>query len=213
MVNEQGTLNNSRMSSKDWYKVLLEDNLTMEVDDNGRRSLIKCRAENQHPHNDWENSWRLARLRGLESDQISFLWRLLHNLLPTQSRISRLLQNQDNCCKLCHQPQDDLLHMFSCPSSKRVGQTLLRSLTSVQQNISPNKILLLSLELEPAMEFPVVWLVASTLLYVWNQRSTKKQCCVVEVRAVLEARINMLRRGKNLQNEATSIENLIENFS
>ena len=201
------------MSSKDWYRVLIEDNLTMEMDELGQRIFIKCRTERQHPENDWENTWRLARLHGLESDQISFLWRLLHNLLPTQSRISRLLQQQDPSCKICHHPCGDLPHLFNCTTSKLVCRTLLRTLTSIQPNISPQHVLLLSLELEPSMELPVVWLISSTLNYVWNQHTSKKQCCLVEVRSVLEARVNLLRRGKKYKNAATLIENLIENFS
>ena len=212
-VREQGTLNISKMSSKEWYRVLLEDNLTMETKENGQRTYIRCRAEVQHPCNDWENSWRLARLYGLESDQISFLWRLLHNLLPTQNRISRILQDQDSSCKLCQDPTDDLLHLFNCSNSKLVCQTLLRCLASLQPNISPQQILLLAMESEPAMEFPVVWLVSSTLLYVWTQKTNKKQCSLVEVRSVLEARVNMLRRGKKFMNAATLLDNLLKFFS
>ena len=185
----------------------------METNEDGLRKYIKCRAELQHPQNDWEKSWRLARLKGLESDQISLLWRLLHNLLPTQSRISRILQQQDTSCRLCQHHTDDLLHLFSCTSSNPVCQVLLRTLRTLQPNISPQQILLLSLNLEPTMELPVVWLVSSTLLYVWTQKTTKKQCSLVEVRATLEARVNMLRRGKKYQNSASLIDNMIQNFS
>ena len=44
-MKEQGTLNISKMSSKDWYRVLLEDNITMETKQDGHSSLIKCRVK------------------------------------------------------------------------------------------------------------------------------------------------------------------------
>ena len=212
-MKEQGTLNISKMSSKDWYRVLLEDNITMETDADGNRSFIKCRAELQHQHNDWEKSWQLARLKGLEADQISFLWRLLHNLLPTQSRVSRILQQQDSSCKSCQHPVDDLPHLFSCPSSNLVCNALLRTMRTLQPNITSQQILLLSLDIEPTMEFAAVWLVSSTLMYVWLQKSAKKNCSLLEIRSTLEARVNMLRRGKKQQNSATILDDLIPNFS
>ena len=163
--------------------------------------------------NDWDNSWRLARLPGLESDQISFLWRTLHNLLPTQSRVSRIMPDQDPACKLCSLPVDDLPHLFNCRFSIDVCQSLLRSVQSVMPDATPQKILLLSLGVEPAYELPVVWLVSSTLLYVWAQKISKKQCTLVETRAVLEARVNLLRKGKKFQNVSTFIDELFINFS
>ena len=147
-----------------------------------------------------------------ESDQISFLWRLLHNLLQTQSRVSRILQQQDSSCKSCHHPLDDLPHLFNCTSSSLVCNTLLRTLRTLQPNITTQQIMLLSLDIEPAMEFPAVWLVSSTLLYVWLQKSAKKQCRLVEVRSNLEARVNMLRRGRKNQNAATILDELMLNF-
>ena len=211
-MKDQGTLNITTMSSKDWYRVMLEENLTMETTENGERRLIRCRAELQHPHNDWENSWRLARLQGLESDQITLLWKVLHNLLPTQNRLSRILKDQNSSCKLCTDPMDDLPHLFSCRYSTDVCQALLRTVTSVMPSATPQKILLLSLEIEPDLELPVVWIVSSTLLYVWSQKTSKKQCTLVETRAVLEARVNMLRRGKKLQEASTLIDRFVTNF-
>ena len=209
----QGTLNISKMSSKDWYRHLIEEHVTMETNQEGRKSYIKCRVELQHHQNNWEMSWRLARLKGLESDQISFLWRLLHNLLPTQSRISRILNQPDSSCKVCQHPNDDLLHLFDCRSSSQVCQALLRSVRTRQPNISPQQIILLALELEPTMELPVVWLISSILLSVWNQKIVKKHSNMLEVRSTLEARVNMLRRGKKYKNEVIQINNLVENFS
>ena len=40
-MKDQGTLNISTMSSKDWYRVMLEDNITMETSENGEARLIK----------------------------------------------------------------------------------------------------------------------------------------------------------------------------
>ena len=184
----------------------------MLTDQNGIRSYRPCRAELQHSDNDWEHSWKLARLPGLESDQITFLWRLLHNLLPNQNRISKILKEKDPSCKICLNPLDDILHLFHCSLSRTVGDALQRCLNSLQPDISHQQIVTLALKLEPSQEFPAVWLISTTLMFIWNQRTNKKQCNLYEARSVLEARISLLRKGKKFQNAATILEALIKNF-
>ena len=49
----------------------------------------KCKAELRSPGTDWELSWSLSRLKGLGSEATSFLWKLLHCILPAEERLSR----------------------------------------------------------------------------------------------------------------------------
>ena len=71
-VKTEGLLNIANMTSGQWYKVLLENNITMQEDENGRRSLKPCRAELRHPDVDWEQSWQLASLKALTSEDQTF---------------------------------------------------------------------------------------------------------------------------------------------
>ena len=94
-VHENSPLNVSTMSSREWYLLLVEDKVTMELQPNtDRQQHIKCKAEVANPNNDWDRTWRFARLKGLESEIITFLWRLLHKLLPTQDRIQRIVKKK-----------------------------------------------------------------------------------------------------------------------
>ena len=72
-VHEESPLNVALMTEKQWYQLLLEDSCTMEEGNGGQRILIKCRVERANPEADWERSWKLARLPGLGSENISFL--------------------------------------------------------------------------------------------------------------------------------------------
>ena len=76
------------MSLKQWYQLLLENNVTMREVDNCMK-YIPCRVELQHPNNDWELTWRRSRRPGLGSELSSFMFRLLHQLLPTTERLHR----------------------------------------------------------------------------------------------------------------------------
>jgi hypothetical protein len=61
----------------------------MEESDRGLRQQILCRVERASLGTDWENSWRLVRLPGLGPGNTSFLFKLMHEILPTQECVAR----------------------------------------------------------------------------------------------------------------------------
>ena len=87
-VKENSPLNPLFMSVKEWYRLLLEKYVTMrEVDDEGRRELIPCKIEEREPDRVWLDSYSLSRLPGLSPDNKSFLFKLLHTLLPSRETL------------------------------------------------------------------------------------------------------------------------------
>ena len=91
------------MSTSQWYRFFVESNVTMEEDvESQMRRYRQSRVEKLRPELDWERSWGLARQRGLDSDQLTFLWRMMHDLLPTQTRQHRLspLDSQSRLCQV-----------------------------------------------------------------------------------------------------------------
>ena len=120
-------LNVATMSTSQWYRVLLEKEVTMVEKDDHSMEYIKCRAELAAPSTDWELTWERARLKGLGSESTSFLFKLLHRILPTEERVSRILTNSSPNCKLCPTPAiGDLEHsFFNCVSTQNVGSILL----------------------------------------------------------------------------------------
>ena len=97
-VHHDSPLNVFKMSEKEWYTLLLEENCTMEVVGDSEE-YIKCSVERANPSTDWENSWRLARLPELGPDNTSFLFSLLHQILPTKERVARTKPNASSQCK------------------------------------------------------------------------------------------------------------------
>ena len=67
---------------------------TMKVTEDQSRQFISCKAELASPSTDWETTWRRARLKGLGSELISFLFKVLHKLLTTQERLVRTNPSQ-----------------------------------------------------------------------------------------------------------------------
>ena len=80
------------MSAKEWYTYLLNKYILEEKteDDPAVWTPKATRAEIQYPMVDWQYSWQLARIQGISNECRSFLFRMLHQLLPTRSRLHRL---------------------------------------------------------------------------------------------------------------------------
>ena len=78
------------MTIGQWYRYLLEERVTIDEGNEGRREDKRCRVEELEPGVDWRRSFSVARLKGLSTDQKSFLFKLLHQLLPTGERVHRL---------------------------------------------------------------------------------------------------------------------------
>ena len=184
----------------------------MSVDDSGRRTLKPCKVETKNPDINWEITWKRASLPGLSSADHSFLWKMLHNILPTHERLHRLGMNNimSPLCSQCDQGvNDDLSHaLVTCPQNTEVTDWLLNQLLHVSPNILPHQLVLLSLvDIQEEHELPVTWLISQTLSYIWTQRSIQKKPTLFQTRALLEAGVSIMRKSRfyECSNKITAI--------
>ena len=192
------------MSLKQWYQVLLEDNVTM-VEIENKRVYIPCRVEVLHPATDWETTWRLARLPGRGSELVSFLVRLLHELLPTRERQQRITPSTPNICKLCQDTavEDQFHALFQCDFNREVSHALVQPLLTYDNSITPEKLLKLEFSCSEESELPIVWYVASCLMNMWNFRASGKRVRLYTIRAEVESRVALLRETRYRDSAAT----------
>ena len=195
----KANVNIAMMSIKQWYTVLLNDNVLMTpITDSAPSSPIPCRVELQSPSCDWTNTWRLCRLKGLGSELTSFLFKLLHQLLPTQERISRIGKT-DSTCLLCLLDTGHQLHcFFQCPHNCIAGLGLLGWVQGLCPGLTEEDVLLLQLpsDLSPVSELAVVTVIATGLKYIWEARTIKKQIYLYQIRAEIEAKISLMRKTR-----------------
>ena len=215
-VHESSPLNVATMSSSQWYSLLVEDNITMFTPEAAStRQFRPSRAELAWPENDWGNTWRLAKLRGLGSEVKTFLWKLLHNLLPTQERVNRITktENSSPLCKLCHEQlvEDQLHAFFLCQANSTASRALITTITYLLPNLTTRKILLLDFVLDETKEFPAVWIVGNFLQLVWSLRIEKRQVRLYSIRAEMEARASLLRETR-FKEHFEMIENLLKTY-
>ena len=195
-VHQHTPLNVAHMSEKQWYQYLLESKVTMAENDDDNQ-LIPCRAEIRNPGFDWEYIWSRARIAGLGSELTSFLFKVLHDLLPTQERIARTSAAVSGDCKLCvPNVKEDLLHaLIRCPGNQGTGQALLHCLP-LQAGLQDHCVLKLQIDLEDPLELPVVWFLATAWNSIWESRRLGKRPELYKVRADLEAKVSLLRETR-----------------
>jgi hypothetical protein len=210
-VRDNTTLNVATMTTAQWYRVLLELEVTMVDTETNSMEYRKSRSELSSPSTDWELTWGRARLKGLGSEATSFLWKLLHHIFPTEERVARILPNSSEYCRQCPTPtQANLEHcFFNCVSTNNVGRSLLQAIRLHDPAVTPAGLLRLEFTAEEANEMPIVWVTAQTLLYMWGVRQNGRVVDLFTTRTVLETKINLLRETR-FRNEHACIQEIVE---
>ena len=171
-------------------------------DDLSDGPLISLKCETMSPTTDWKKSWRLVRSKGLGPELTSFTLKILWRIIPTRSRLHRILpivyQNPD--CQLCGTPQtrrpETLDHaLYTCQANQGLPAKLLSTLQRYQPGAVQCTVLTLDLELEPSLELPFTWVIGSLLFSIWTQRENGR-VDPARTRAHLEAKCRILRDSK-----------------
>ena len=185
----------------------------MPFDDNGRSSLKPCKAELGNPGVDWQRTWHLASHSRLSSEDQTFLWRMLHNILPTQARLHRMgMRNSPtpNCLHCDSSEPESLQHaLVICPKNREVTNWFLTIVHQHLPGLEPQQLVLLDLgNLEESIQFPIVWFISNALSQVWQARKDKKSPNLFSIRSTLEARVSILRKAR-LENHCAIIETML----
>ena len=212
-VHHHTPLNIEKMAEKQWYRFLMEEKITMEQGVGENRQLIPSRVEVKFPEYDWKIIWPRIRLRGLSPELSTFLFKVLHDLLPTQERIARTSASEDGMCKLCLVQTDDLAHsLVSCPANQGVGEAVLHCLPDhVKDGVQDHEVLRLHLHLDDDLELPIVWFLAVAWNSIWESRKVRKRPELYKIRADLEAKVSLLRETR-FKEAAEMITSLIINL-
>ena len=213
-VHRDSPLNVATMSEKQWYTVLLEDRCTMEQLDGGLRKFIPCNAEKKSPSTNWEECWRKARLPGLGPENLSLIFRMLHNTLVTQERLAKTSPTTSPLCKFPGCPgteKEDLVHaLVSCAGNNGTGTSLYNCLEKFVPGLKLDEALRLDFHVEEHLELPLVWVMAVAWNAIWDLRTKKTKPTIYLVRAQLEPKVALLREGRRFKNTCVIIDTIIE---
>ena len=147
----------ARLGVKEIYRFLIEE-ITMTEDETFAQTLKPLRTELANPSNQWDRAWRLARQHKLGPHITTFLFKLLHRILPTAERVAKILRNHPICAKCRVGVPESIEHaMFDCPENHGAGTVLLKGLQKIIPNLTPIKIITLDYDVEEDLQFPIVW--------------------------------------------------------
>ena len=204
-----------KMTEAQWYHILLEETVLKESINDDHR-YIPCRVELANPENDWETSWRRMRIKGLGSDVVSFLFKLLHQLLATQERLSRINQATSNACKApgCSEDQlEDLAHaLYYCNGNNGIGIRCIDAVKTFIPNISIDKALLLQFEVEINMELAIICFLAIAWMNIWRSRVDGKRPLLSSVKGEMESQILLWKTAHSYNNDILFLELLLDSL-
>ena len=197
-VKEKTPLNPVFMSIKQWYRLLLEKNVIMRVvDQEDRMELIPCKVEDRQPEVVWPEVYRASRLTGLSPECKSFLFQLVHTLLPSKERINHLNPNTSPLCWCNSGAMETYQHLFfQCEINQESGQALLRCVRAYDRTLSDIKLVRLELSTDEPFLLASVSLVSCGLKLIWESRKIKKRTSLINMRAELESAIAIKRKSR-----------------
>ena len=111
-----------------------------EIDDEGRTELIPCKVEERDPAVSWSESYRLSPLKGLSPEDKSFLFKLIHTLLPSKERLHHLTPTTSPLCQCDSGANETYKHLFfECCKNHQAGEALLRCIQSYDKSLTADK--------------------------------------------------------------------------
>ena len=114
-------------------------------------------------------------------------------------------------CTLCSSGlNEDCAHTFlACNHNSDVSNWVLDFTRKVAPNSNPEDIICLNLDLAESVAFPLIWSLSHVFFAVWQLRLSKKAVNLYNIRAEMEAKINILRKSRLLE-AVSHIEKLLD---
>ena len=197
------------MTVKQWYEYLVKRNITMEFI-NQEFVFKPCRAERIQANVHWETVWANVRVSAISNSSKSFAWKLVHDLLPTEKRLSVTSRNTTGSCRFgcVGNPYGDIEHcLFWCQMTNEVGQWLL----GIHRQNDPNSKVSSILKMDLCRNAALTVLTIKTLEYCWWRRTANKMALLSECLSNISADLEILDMTKH-SHTSSEIRQLLEGY-
>ena len=155
------------------------------------------------------------RLPGLGPENVSFLFKLMHNTLVTQERLSKTSPNIRPTCKFPGCPgtdTEDRCHaLYHCPGNNDVGKYIFRSISNFVPSLEIEDAITLDFHVDDALELPVVCALAVARSSLWDLRQKRTRAQLYMVRAQMEAKIALHRECRRFSNKSKTDSTFYQN--
>ena len=141
--------------------------------------------------------------KGLSRDLTSFIFKILHNILPTKKRLFRMNMSNSPMCDLCDSNvEEDLPHaLMDCDYNGVVNDWTLAVLFDIDPNLLSAEtdslnMVSLNIPMDPETVLPVLWFLSTVFSYIWKCRTRRKTVTLIQTRTTIEAEVNILKKTK-----------------
>ena len=135
------------------------------------------------------------------------------SLLPTRVRLHRFGKAPSPDCIHCLNQADTMEHIFTCTYNTEVMTPLMHCLRNYLDTISFEDLITLNISTTESLELPVVWLLSTCLMLVWDNKLAVKKPSWETIRAEIVARVAILKHTKwkhySLHNSATLLDEML----
>ena len=215
-MKENSPLNPVFMSVQQWYTYLLEKFVTKrDPHQDGRLELIPNRIETNHPNIQWNEYYRLQRLKGLAPITKTFLFKLVHQLLPSRERVHRIMPANTGECWCNTGELETYMHaFFECSKNSDAAEAMLRLARVYDTQLTAEKALQLLVDADEVFLLPTITVLATGLMAIWENRLQKRVTNLFMMRTELECAVSIRRRSRHriIREAGEIIQNLITNF-
>ena len=157
----------------------------------------------------------MCRLKGLSPDNKSFLFKLIHTLLPSKERLNHPTPTTSPLCPCATGDQETYQQLFiECSWNKQAGEALVNCVRSYSPTITVDKTLRMELLADEPFLLPCATIFATGLSFIWENRKVRKYTTLFMMRAELEAAVSVRRISRlfRIREAGDIMNNMLANF-
>ena len=131
----------------------------------------------------WNDIWARLNRTVINSQVRDIMFLVIHNILPTRDRLSRLNQCRDDQCEQ-GDGVEDVEHLFtSCVRTQVAWAWCRRKIMNLMPDLQtyPSNFELIHLAYDSMMDDEILWLVSNFCAYVYNQKKQKSHNYIINV--------------------------------
>ena len=168
-----------KVTLKEIYNVLAATKIKtnpLDIHDPPKYILLNCEQKNANLN--WEKIWQNVRKKGLDPETVSFLLKMVWGILPTEKRLARLVNGNENC-KFCLEKRNVIIEgniehfLISCPENCEIPQKLINEIMTIS-NLNASNLISFSFDITLINDFPIIWLLSNFLRILWNLKKTNR---------------------------------------
>ena len=202
-------------TTKTWQERVTKRFITHNRDpQTGICTLIPTKQEDLNSDTDWDNIWQNMRCKGLTPSQTSYLFKMVHNLLPHNSKLLQFGLKDNDTCNFCTQ-SDSRSHLWRCTQAAGLGsivKQILEEHAAHNHEVPWDELCRLEVDLHQQYTLQAMVLIAEVGSHISACRAKEKKSEPELITATLRTRAAALQASKKYVQAGRTLDQWIESY-